>query len=411
MRRPSPRAAWSAGLVLVGGLGWWLVGGKEAGEDAAWTEVRRDDLVIGLEVTGTLEAVDSSQLGPPQIPDFWEYKISMLANEGAEVKPGDPVLAFDATALERKLEEKLSESASASKKIEKKEAEAALRAGQDRLELIEAESKARKARLIVDRPPEVAAARELEKARLDLAEAEKQAEFVRARMESSRRADDVILGSLRSQRDAAERRVREIRDAIEQMTVKAPRRGTVVTVENWRAEKKKVGDSVWRGEKILEIPDLARIRAKGEVDEADAGRLAAGQRVKLHLDAHPDVEFTGKVVSIWSTVQQRSWQDPVKIVRIDIDLDRTDTMRMRPGMRFQGTIETDRIANALVVPVEAVFPKSRGPVAYRRGHLGWTVAPLELGRRNDKVVEVLRGLEAGDEVARTDLSLREKSEG
>jgi len=127
MRLPSTRSAWAAGLLLAGGVGWWLVGGKGSVEDAGWTAVRRDDLVIGLEVTGTLEAVDSSQLGPPQIPDFWEYKISMLAPEGAEVKLGDPVLAFDASALERKLEEKQSESASAPKKIEKKEVEAALR--------------------------------------------------------------------------------------------------------------------------------------------------------------------------------------------------------------------------------------------------------------------------------------------
>jgi HlyD family secretion protein len=402
MRLPSTRSAWAAGLLLAGGVGWWLVGGKGSVEDAGWTAVRRDDLVIGLEVTGTLEAVDSSQLGPPQIPDFWEYKISMLAPEGAEVKLGDPVLAFDASALERKLEEKQSESASASKKIEKKEAEAALRLRQDELELVQAESNARKARLIVDRPPDLAAARELEKARLDL---------VRARMNSSQRADEVILGSLRGQRDAAVRRVGEIRDAIERMTVRAPRKGTVVAVENWRAEKKKVGDSAWRGEKILEIPDLARIRAKGEVDEADAGRLAAGQRVKLRLDAHPDVEFTGKVVSIWSTVQQRSWQDPVKIVRIDIDLDGTDTTRMRPGMRFQGSIETERVPGAVVVPVEAVFPKTDGPVAYRRGRVGWSAVSLRLGRRNDRDVEVLGGLEPGDEVARRDLSLRERTAG
>ena len=157
-------------------------------------------------------------------------------------------------------------------------------------------------------------------------------------------------------------------------------------------------------------PATARSIAESMVNSdgvpAIIGAAASGSTMAM-----TEVTIPGKVVSIWSTVQQRSWQDPVKIVRIDVDLDRTDTTRMRPGMRFQGKIETERVANALVVPIEAVFPKSGGPVAYRRGRLGWTVAPLELGRRNDKAVEVLRGLEAGDEVARRDLSLAEKDAG
>jgi hypothetical protein len=393
-----------AGIVLAASAGFWLLGSNRGGADADWAEVGRKDLVLGLEVTGALEAVDSSQLGPPQIPGQWEYKISMLAQEGAKVARGTPVLGFDASTLERKLEEKLAESASAQKKIEQKEVETSLRQHQDQLELAEAAAKAGKARLIVDRPGDLSAARELAKSRLDLEEAEKQIAFVHGRVESQQRSDEVLLASLRGQRDAAERRVREIREAIEQMTVKAPRDGTVVLVDNWRAEKKKVGDSAWRGEKILEIPDLRAIRAKGEVDEADAGRLAVGLPVKLRLDAHPDVEYGGKVVSIWGTVQQRSWQDPVKVVRIDVDLDATDTIRMRPGMRFRGTIETRRIVGAVVAPLEAVFPTADGPVAYRKTRLGYEVVPLDLGKRNDTLVEVVGGLRVGDRVARRDLA-------
>jgi HlyD family secretion protein len=41
------------------------------------------------------------------------------------------------------------------------------------------------------------------------------------------------------------------------MTVRAPQDGIVVYQTNWRDEKKKVGDSVWFGEKILALPDLA----------------------------------------------------------------------------------------------------------------------------------------------------------
>ena len=75
-------------------------------------------------------------------------------------------------------------------------------------------------------------------------------------------------------------------------------------------------------------------------------------------------------------------------------------------MRFRGTIETARIERPLLIPTEAVFPTPDGPVAWRRTLLGYEAARLEVGRRNDKVVEVLGGLSEGDEVARRGLGTR-----
>ena len=79
------------------------------------------------------------------------------------------------------------------------------------------------------------------------------------------------------------------------MTVKAPRDGTVIYVTNWRDEKMKVGDTCWRGQEVVELPDMSAMMARGQVDEADAGQVSIGQLFRIRLDAHPDVEFTGKV--------------------------------------------------------------------------------------------------------------------
>ena len=80
----------------------------------------------------------------------------------------------------------------------------------------------------------------------------------------------------------------------------------MVYLPNRKGEKKKVGDSCWRLEQVVEIPDLRRLRADGEIDEADAGRVASGQSVTLRLDAHPEVVFTGRVAAIKSAVRQRA---------------------------------------------------------------------------------------------------------
>src|SRR4029077_18548374 len=122
-----------------------------------------------------------------------------------------------------------------------------------------------------------------------------------------------------------------------------PRAGTVVYVSSRRSEKKKVGDTVWKSDKVVEIPDLHRMRADAEVDEDDSGRIAVGQPVTLRLDAHPELSFDGRVRSIHRAVQQRSDNSAQKVVAVEIELARTDPQRMRPGMRFRGLIETARV--------------------------------------------------------------------
>src|SRR6185436_15975767 len=140
-------------------------------------------------------------------------------------------------------------------------------------------SRASKTQLELDVPKDLVKERDLTQSKLDLENAKRESEYLKRKLEARKRTDEVNVGAMRAQRDGAERRVREIQQSIDAMTVKASRSGTVVYATSWRDEKKKVGDSAWRGERILEIPDLTKMQARGEVDEADAGRIAVGQTV------------------------------------------------------------------------------------------------------------------------------------
>lgn len=396
----SRRRLWGIGLVALLLIALWALAGRAsavAGEE--WAEVQHDDLVLGIQVAGTLAAVESVNIGPPQIANQWDYKIAFLAPEGQEVRKGQPVLGFDSSELQRTLLDKMAERDSAQKELEKRQANLEMSRGQTELRLAEAEAKLRRARLKVDVPAELVAAQELAQAKEDLELASREVAYYKERLRTEGRQAQVEIDGLRTKRDRAAARVAEVQAAIQQMTVTAPRDGTVVYASNFRGEKKKVGDSVWRGEMLLQIPDLRRMKAEGRVDEADAGRLAVGQPVTLRLDAHPDVIFSGRVRAIHGTVKRESRVSPRKVVEVDILLDRTDPQKMRPGMRFLGTVELERAADALVIPSEAVVNGPGGPVVYRRA--GWTVEEVrpKLGRRNERLVEVIGGLAPGDQVA------------
>lgn len=380
---------------------WAFTGSRSAAAEEEWAQVGRQDLVLGVEVTGTLSAVQSVELGPPQVPNVWDVKIAFMAPEGVEVREGQPVLGFDTSDLENTLLEKVAERDSAQKELEKKQAELESLRGEDELRLAEAKARARRAALKVDVPAELVAAKELAEARADLDLAEREVSYLEKRLALRVREAEAEISALRNKRDRAASRVREAEETIRQMVVTAPRSGTVVYRSDPRREreKKKIGDSVWRGEKIVEIPDLRNMRAQGEIDEADAGRVAPGQPVTLRLDAHPDVIYTGRVHAVRGAVQKRSQGDPVKVVGLDLALDRTDPQRMRPGMRFLGTIELDRVPRALVVPAGAVFNRPEGPVIYRRTRWGTEEVRPQLGRRNDRWVEIVGGVAEGDAIA------------
>jgi multidrug efflux pump subunit AcrA (membrane-fusion protein) len=138
--------------------------------------------------------------------------------------------------------------------------------------------------------------------------------------------------------------------------------------------------------------------AQGQVDEVDASKVAVGQRVGLRLEAHPDKEYAGVVERVGTLVQTESPESRVRVVQLEIRLAETDPLLMRPGMRFRGRIEIGRTAGVLQIPLSAIQASARGPMVVRL--VGGTAkpTPVELGRRSRDSVEVVRGLEAGENV-------------
>lgn len=388
-----------AAIILFLFGGWTLRNKLAADRQGEWVAAKRGDLVTGFEVTGTLVSMSSESLGPPPLPDVWDFKISRLAREGTEVKQGEPVLAFDTTELQRRLEEKSAEADEARKQIEKERNDLAIQTKGERLRLAEAEATLRKSELKLEAPPDVTGINEHRQTVIEHAVAKREAAAVKARLSALERAATARISLLESRMREAQAVVDRTQDSIRQMNVVAPRAGTVVYITNWRGDKKKEGDNVWKAERVIEIPDLTRMKAEGEVDEVDAGRVSVGQRVTLRLDAHPDEEFQGTITTADQTVQRKKGtQDPLKVLRVEIKLDRTDPARMRPGMRFQGTIELGRVKNAVLIPREAIFLGDDGPYVHRRTSLGVDRVNVKLGGENDKSVQVLDGIGAGDRV-------------
>ncbi|HEV8628728.1 MAG TPA: HlyD family efflux transporter periplasmic adaptor subunit [Thermoanaerobaculia bacterium] len=358
----------------------------------------RQDLVRTVEVEGVLRSLEAVTIGPPAVPDIWSFKVSFLVPEGTEVRAGEPVVGFDTTEVQQSLQDKLGERDSAAKELEKRGSELEIE-GQDlALELAESRSHRRRNALELEVPPELVARQELETTRVEHALAEAEIVALERRLAQLKLRAEAELRSLRGKRDRAAERVGELQRYLAAMEVKAPRAGTVVYELGEAGEKSKVGDSVWRAQNVLEIPDLRRMVAEGKVDEAEMGRLRPAQRVQLRLDALPDETLRGTVRAVSKAVESRSASDPARVVKVQIGLAATDPARLRPGMRFRGEVEVERVRGVLCLPLSAVDPRPGAPTVTVVRGLGSARVTPRLGRRDDKCIEVLSGLEAGDQV-------------
>lgn len=374
---------------------------SEGASEPLLVEVKRGELVVGIEVTGVLEAVDSTDIKPPPLPNVWNFKIASLAPEGQEVKPGDPVVAFDASDQIRELETMQNEADAAQRKLEKKRDDVQLAKRDDELKVAEAEANLRKAALKADTPSDLVASVQQRQVELDRQAAMLTLEAARNRAEQTQRSGAEEIQRLTEKASYAKQRVETLQRSIARMQVTAQRAGTIVYSLNEQGEKYKVGDNVWRMADLVQIVGLGHMRGNGQVDEVDMARLAERQRVVLRLDAQPDVQLHGMVEALARSVQAKSNTDPSRIVKLKIAIDPT-TVPLRPGMRFRGQVEIDHMPDVVQVAAEAVFFTPDGPVAYRKTADGFQRVALRLGRRTATAIEVAGGLAPGDRVSRVD---------
>lgn len=374
---------------------------REHGE-LALVDVKKADLVIGVEVTGELAAVDSLDVKPPALYDTWDFKIANLAPEGIEVKPGDPVVAFDPSEQMRTLESLQNDAEAAKKKLDKKRDDAALARRDEQLAIAQAEAALRKASLKTTGEKDLMATVDQKTLELEEQLAKLALDQAKNKADRAQKSDAAEVQSLTDHYQYLVDRVKELQDNIGKMDVKSPRAGTIVYPTNWRGEKKKVGDSAWRMEAVLQIVGLGKMVGNGEIDEIDVARVAVDQPVSIKLDALPDVMLKGAVGEIAKSVAPKSQADPSNVVKLKVKVDAPPNVPLRPGMRFRGEVETERLASVVQVPAEAVFVTPDGPVAYKASGGGVTKVKLVLGKRNATAIEVKSGLAPGDRVSRID---------
>ena len=116
--------------------------------------------------------------------------------------------------------------------------------------------------------------------------------------------------------------------------------------------------------------DLTQMQVVADVDEADIGQVADGQRVQFSVDAYPDDTFEGTVLQVRL---EATTESNVVTYEVVIDAPNPD-LKLKPGLTANVTIFTLEKDDATAVPTKAL---RFVPNAELLGELGLTIDQTE----------------------------------
>jgi len=391
----------SAALALCGALvtGAWRMRRFEAAGSSAAAPVRRGDFLVMVRCRGELKARRSVQLtAPVSVPDL---QIVWLAPPGNTISAGEPVIRFDPSSARQQLQEKEAALRQAQATLDQAVAQARITAEQDTLDLSAARYDVEKARLETSKA-EIVSAMQFEESKIDLGLAEQKLRVAESTVKLHEASSKAKIASLERLRDQAQSEVDLTKHRLAQMEIAAPSDGVIIYLSNYsqgwvNAKPFKVGDHVWPGGALAEIPDLASLEMEGKVEEIDRGRIGAGQAARVHIDAFPEKTLNGKVVAISPLTEQTFEWPPTRSFRGYAQIEQAG-LRLRPGMNGSMDVIVKKLPDALSIPSKALFTRNGKPIVYVSGKKGYTPREVELLARNPDEVAV-KGVEAGALVA------------
>ena len=371
--------------------------------DLPTAEVVRGDFAVTHIEGGEVRAASGEVVMSPRIGG--RLKIVHLWPEGEQVDVGDLILQFDPAEFEREMLDREGQLERAHSDFVKAKAEREQRLADIKRKIEQQEAELQLAKLNRERQ-KFASTIEQEQGRINVQKARRTT--AEARQESV--AQEVVnrVDFRKHELNIARRQERyeRARRDYERTSIYAAKPGIVVYRKIWKPgtdeeSKVAVGDQVWGGRALLDIPDMSEMQVQCLIGEMDIERMRVGQRAFIRLEAFPGPVFNGTVADIAPMASPQPGAPDIHVFELVIDIDEQDE-RLKPGMSAEVEIVLHAIPNALSVPLNAVFARADRWVAYRLEGSDFAPVEVELSAQNAIAVVVASGLAEGDVVALKD---------
>ena len=230
---------------------------------------------------------------------------------------------------------------------------------------------------------------------------------------------------------SADASLREAEENLRKTSIYAPMNGTI-SMLNVELGERVVGTELMSGTDLLRIADLNRMEVEVEVNENDIVRVEMNDTALVEVDAYLGRKFKAIVTEIpVSAATQGLATDQVTNFMVKIlmlqdsykDLiTKTSTTPFRPGMSATADIQTSHKYDIFTIPIQAVttrpdtakqeiiepradgeeeeegFKKEELVVAFVASADTAIMKIVETGIQDDKYIEIISGIEEGEDV-------------
>lgn len=364
-------------------------------------EVAKGPFEIQIYSSGGLESENSENITiPEKMKDrnlrIYELTITDLIDEGTYVDSGDYIGALDHKAVEENIKNTQDQLETQLTELQDAKIDSNLNLSNQRDVIINAQLDLEERKIVMDESiyesPSVQkkAAMDYDKA-LRKYEQEKNAYKLKREQEENR-----VTRSFINYRQT-EDRLKELQVLYNSLEIFAPKAGLLTYYKHPWGEVIKVGSRVTMWNPIIAtIPDMTNLISRTYINEIDISKVKVGLPVKVGVDAFPDKELSGEVISMANVGQNMPNSDAkvfeVKIKIFDEDAD------LRPAMTTSNVIKAITLQDTLSIPLESVFANDSLQYVYKL-HRGDVLKQIvSLGDANENYVLVQDGVEEGDVV-------------
>lgn len=357
---------------------------------------------ITIEAQGEIEAADAKKIiAPGRRP----MMIAWLAPENTQVQAGDVIARFDAEQITRsKREEEF-----AMLKIQQDIIKSNAAQSQEKQDILSEQAFVAQEFAFVDK----FAIDDLRLySQLEIIDTLQNRDFLEAKDEFLDWKEDSVLEQHASEMSVLDikkkgfaAKVKRYDAALSQLEVKASHSGLLVYVKDRRGEKPAVGNTVFPGSPIAQIPNLDNLQTKLYVQANDAIDLATGQNVDIVLDAFPERKFTGQLTKVAKFPRSIARGNPIKFYELNADIEQSDIRVLQPGRKVSAKIHVKSPTPSLVVPLQSVIYDQEDSFVWVEQNGEFVKTPVTTGRKNLYFIEVTAGLSSGDNIALSALNV------
>lgn len=188
--------------------------------------------------------------------------------------------------------------------------------------------------------------------------------------------------------------LKELQHKLRQADIVADRQGVLTWVNE------NIGSAVNEGEMLAKVADLGSFRVEGSCSDVYADQVKAGLPVVVMVN---DSTLRGIITQVKPAVKDG-------VIGFVVQLDNARSASLRPNMKVDVYVVTDRRANTLRITNGPAFTGKRKQYVYVVQGTRASRREVEVGLSNFDFVEIKSGLQAGEKVIVTDMNQYEHLE-